>query len=104
MSSPFPCFLNDLIEVSKSDKRLVVVLMVVTDLLQNGAEEEMFGHPIRDALASAAMIQWFPYDNTNCRVVTWYGPLTKVVSHMRVAVKIACFRHGHVDERSVNSG
>ena len=64
----------------------------------------MFGHPIRDALDSAAVIQWFPYDFTLCHVVTWNGPLTKIVSHMGVAVEIVCFRHGLVDERSVNSG
>ena len=38
MSSPFPSFLNDLLEVSKSRKRLVGVLMIITDLLQNGAK------------------------------------------------------------------
>ena len=36
------------------------------------------------------------------RIVTWYGPLTKIVSHMGGAVEIGCFRHGHVDERPVN--
>ena len=56
MSSPFPSFLNDLHEVSKSGKRLVGVVRVLTDL-QHGAEDGMFGHPIRDALARAA-IQW----------------------------------------------
>ena len=104
MTSQFPSLLNDHLEFGKSCKRLVGVLMIATDLLQNGAQDGMFRHPIRDALDSAAIIQWFPYDNTHCHVVTWYGPLTKIVSHMGVAVKIACFRHGHVDERSVNSG
>ena len=77
--------------------------MIVTDLQQNGAEDRMLGHPIRDSLARVALIQWFPYNNAKCHVVTWYGPLTSVVSHMRVALKITCLRHGHVDEWSVNS-
>ena len=99
MSSPFHTFLNDLLEVSQSGKRLVGVLMIITDLLQNGAKDWMFGHPILDLLARVALIQRFPYNNANCHVVTWCGPLTQTVSHMRVAVKITCLRHGHVDER-----
>ena len=57
MSSPFPSFLNDPVEVSKSGKRLVGVLMIITDLLQNGAKDGMFGYPIRDSLARVALIQ-----------------------------------------------
>ena len=57
MSSPFPSFLNDPVEVSKSGKRLVGVLMTTTDLLQNGAKDGMFGHPMRDSLARVALIQ-----------------------------------------------
>ena len=76
MTSPLPSLLNDQLEVGKSGKRLVVVLMIVTDLLQEGAEDGMFGHAILYALDSAAIIQWFPYDNTHCHVDTWYGPLT----------------------------
>ena len=53
MTSPFPSFLDDQLEVSKSGKRLAGELMTVTDLLQNGAEDKMCGHPIRDALDSA---------------------------------------------------
>ena len=86
MSSAFPCFLHDLLEVSKSGKRLVGALMIITDLLQNGAKDGMFGHPIRDSLARVALIDWFPYNNANCHVVTWYGPPTQIVSHRRVAV------------------
>ena len=55
-TSPFPSFLNDLLEVSKSGKRLIGVLMIIADLLQNGAEDGMFGHPIRNSLAHAALI------------------------------------------------
>ena len=87
-------------EVSKSGKWLVRGLVIVADF-ESGAEDGMFGHPIRDAPDGAATIQRFLY-HKSCRV-TWYGPLTKIVSHMGVAVKIACL-HGHVDERSVNSG
>ena len=104
MTSPFPSFLNDQLEVSNSSKRLVRLLMIVTDLLQNGSEDKMFGHPIRDALDSAPLIQWFPYDDTQCHVVTWYGQLTTIVSNVGVAVKIACFRHVHVDGIPVNTG
>ena len=76
----------------------------ITDPLQNGTKDMMFGHPVRDALDSAAISQRFLSENTNCHVVSLYGPLTQFVSHKNVAVKIACFRHGHVDERSVNLG
>ena len=55
-------------------------------------------------LLQSALIRWFPYDNANCHVVTWYGPLTQSVTHVRVAVKITCLRHGHNEERSVNPG
>ena len=72
---------DDQLEVGKSGKWVVKVLMIVTDLLQNGAEDGIFEHPIRKALESAAKIKLFPYDNTNCHVVTWYGRLTKIVSH-----------------------
>ena len=104
MTSPFPSLLDDQLDVSQRGKWLVRVLMIVTDLLQKSAEDGMFGHTTRDALDSAAIIQRFLTDNTNCHVATWYGPLTKIVSHMEVAVKFACICHGHVDERSANSG
>ena len=62
MTSPFPGFLDDQLEVDKSGKWVVGVPMITTNLLQSGAEDGTFGHPIRDPLASAAMIQWLPYD------------------------------------------
>ena len=52
-----------------------------------------FRHPIRDSRARVALTQWFPNNHANCCTVTWYGPLTQIVSHMRVAVKITCLRH-----------
>ena len=87
MMSPFPGLLDDHLEVSQSGKRLVGVLVTVTDLLQNSAKDRMFGHPTRDELDGAAITRRFLYDNTNCHVVTRYGPLANIVSHMGVAVK-----------------
>ena len=81
LTSPFPGILNGQLEVGKSSKWVVGVPMIVPDLLHNGEEDGIFGHPFRDPLPSAAMIQWFPY-NTNCHVVTWSGPLTEIVSHV----------------------
>ena len=50
--------------------------MIVTDPSQHGTKDGMFGHPVRDALDSAAISQQFLYDNTNCHVVSLYGRLT----------------------------
>ena len=50
MMSLFPDLLNDYLEVSKGGKRLVGVLVTVTDLLQESAENSMFGHPTLDSL------------------------------------------------------
>ena len=97
MVSPFPSLLDDHLEVGQSGKRLVGVSVTVTDLFRETANDRMFGHPTRDALDSTAITRLFLYDKTNCHVVTRYGPLAKIV-------KITCLSHGHVDERSVDSG
>ena len=103
MMGTFPTLLDDQLEVSQSGKRLVGLLVTVTDLLQNGAKDRVFGHPTRIAFDSAAITRRFLHDNTNCLVVTRYGPLAKIVSHMRVPVKFSRFCYGHNNERSVNS-
>ena len=41
-TGPFLSFLNDQLEVDKSGKWVVGVLMIITNLLQKGAEDGMF--------------------------------------------------------------
>ena len=49
MHGPFSSFLQNDFEISKSDKRVIRVLVIVTDIFQNGAEYWMFGNPFRNA-------------------------------------------------------
>ena len=78
--------------------------MVVTDLLQDGSEQGMFGHPWRHLQTRAAVVLSLPKSNADCHMITWYGQFTRVVSYVRVAVAVSCLSHGHVDESSVNPG
>ena len=78
--------------------------MIVTDLLQNGTEQVMFGHPWRHLSTRAAVVLSHPKSKADCHMITWYGPFTEVVSYVRVPVAVSCLSRGHVDERSVNPG
>ena len=60
-------FKND-IEISQSDERVIRVLVIGTDLFQNGTENRMFRHPTRDTFELVAPICPFLYDNTHCNV------------------------------------
>ena len=55
--------------------------MIIANLLQSGAKDWMFGHPIRDLLARVALIQWFPYNNANCHMVTVWTTHLNCQSH-----------------------
>ena len=99
----FPGLLNDQLEVRQGGKRLIGVLMVIADLFQNSTKDRMLD-PTRDSLDSVAMAQRFLYNNPDCHVFTRYGPLTKTVSNMDIAEEVSRLCHGHINERSVNSG
>ena len=58
----FSRFFQDDVEVSEGGERVIRVPMTVTDLLQNGAEHRMFGHPTRDSLDFAAAPCRFLHD------------------------------------------
>ena len=90
MKSPFSSFLENDFEVSKGSESVIRVLVIVSDLFQNGAENGMFGHPDRNAFSQVTPISRFLYDDTYSCMVTRYGPLTKILNYMGRAMIIAC--------------
>ena len=104
LMSQFPIFLNNYLEVSQSGKRFVGVLVAVTDLFQNSAENGMFGHSTRNSLDLVATICRFLHDDSYCNMITRYGPLSKVVRNMRIAMKITRLSHKYINDRPVDSG
>ena len=97
VTGPFPSLVNDQLKVSKSGKWLVGEMMIVTDLLQNGAEDGMFGPPTRDALVSAAIIQWFMYNNTNLPRGHLVWTACQDCQSQEWPLKSRALRHGHMD-------
>ena len=97
-------FLQNDFEICQSDEWIIRVLVIVTDLFQNGAENGMFGHAVRNAFAQVTPNCWFLYDDTYSCMVTWYGPFTKILKYMRIAVEVACFSHKEIDKCPVNPG
>ena len=74
----------------------------VTALFQTRAANGMFGHPTRNAFALVTPTSRFQYDDTYSCMVTRYGPFSKILEYMRIAVEVPCFSHGEIDECSVN--
>ena len=105
LMSLFPgCFPNDCLEVRQSGKRLVAVLVTVTDPFQNAAKDWMFGHPTRDSLDSVATTCRFLRHESYHNMITRYGPLSEVVRYMETVLKITRLCHRYKHERSVDSG
>ena len=104
MPCQFLGFFDNLFEVCLGREGFVGVPMVVTDLLQDGTEQGMFGHPWRHLQTRTAVVLSLPKSNADCHMISWYGPFTQIVGYVEVAVAVTCLRHGHVDERSVDPG
>ena len=104
MNRPFSGFFQNDVEICQSDEWVIRALVIVTDLFQNRAEHVMFGHPTRNTFDLVAPICRFLNDDTHRCMVTRYGPFTKILKYIRIAVEIACFSHMEIDECPVNSG
>ena len=92
MNSPFSRFPENDLEICKGDEWVIRVSVNVTDLFQNKAENGIFGHTTRNAFALVTPNCRFLYGDTHSCMVTRYGPFTKVLKYMRIAVDIACFQ------------
>ena len=102
LMSLFPSLLNDYLEVGQGGKRLVRVLVTVTDLLQDSAEYRMFGHPTRYSLDFVTTACRFLHDDSDCNMITRYGPFSQVVRDMGITMKITRLCYRYMNERSVN--
>ena len=67
-------FFEDDFEVGEGGERVIRVPMTVTDLLRNGAENGMFGHPTRDSLDFAAASCRFLHDYSDSNMIARNGP------------------------------
>ena len=102
--SLFPGLLNDYLEVSQGGKGLIGVPMVIADLFQNSTRNTMFGHSTRNSLDLVTTTSRFLHDDSYCDMITRYGPSSKVVRNMRIAMKITRLSHWYMIDRPVDTG
>ena len=105
MNRPFPRFLENDLEVCKSDEGVGRVLVVVMDLSQK--KEQKTG--CLD-IQLGMRLSWlhrpvdFLCDDTYRCMVTRYGPFPKILEYMRIGVEVLCFSLREVDKRPVSPG
>ena len=99
--SLFPSLLNDQLEVGQGSKWVGWILMIV---VQNSAEDQMFGHSAWDMFDVVTPNYRFLHNDSYCDVVTRYGPFSKVVTNMGIAVQLPRLGHRYINERPVDSG
>ena len=64
MNGPFSGVFENDSEICKSNEGVIRVLVTVSDLFQNGAENGIFGHPTRNSFDLVAPSCRFLYDDT----------------------------------------
>ena len=64
----------------------------------------MFGHPTWNTFPLVTPNSRFLNNHTYSRKVTRYGPFSKVVQDMGVAMEVAYFSHREIDKCSINPG
>ena len=107
MSSRTVCLsllFEDNFEVCECAKCIRRVVVIVIKPLQKRTEDEMFGHPTRDAFALVSPNSRFLNNHTYSCVVTRYGPLPQILKDMGVAMEVARLNLRNIDKRSINPG
>ena len=76
--------------------------MVVMQLLQQGTDNGMFGHPAGNSFSLVSSICGSLSEDAYCCVITRNGFLPQVLKDMRITTEDSSFSHGEIDKNTIN--